>query len=73
MNLGKVLEDWRFMNKLGQKAAADVIGVPVSVLQQLEQGKDVKGSNLATVLSWLTSEPQEAAPVQLRLEDRRAG
>lgn len=76
MNLGQVLKDWRYINRLSQQAAGDTIGIPAGVLKQLEEGKDVKGSNLATVLTWLTSEDirheHDGSQVRLQLEDRRA-
>lgn len=53
MNLGQVLSDWRWMQKLSKPEAAMVIGVPVSAINQLECGKDCHGGNLAIILRWL--------------------
>lgn len=73
MRLGKVLADWRWMNRLSQAVAAERIGIPTSTLGHLENGGDVTGRNLAAVLVCLTGEEDEAgeAPRQLALEGPR--
>lgn len=63
MNLGKVLKDWRWANKMNLREAAKIFGIGAATLMRLEQGyNNPDGTTLAKILTWLMkssySDPQ---------------
>ncbi len=62
MNLGRVLRQWRWAEKLELKDAAAIFGTTPSTLSRLERGQAVVGGDtLAKIIVWLLS-PAPPAP-----------
>ena len=55
MQLGSVLRKWRTMSELDMRAAAGQIGIGVSTLCRIEQGKSPDAVTLMRILNWLTA------------------
>ena len=65
MNLGCVLKQWRWAEKLTTRDAALWIGIKNSTYSRIERGYPMDGKTLATIITWLlererkSGEPKE--------------
>ena len=57
MKLGTVLRKWRLMCEMDLRTAADLMGINVSTLLRIEQGKDMDAQTFCKVLRWLMEKP----------------
>lgn len=53
MRLGKIISDWRHMNKLGIRAVAADIGVSPSTLSRIERGEEFDSATMRKLLLWI--------------------
>lgn len=67
MMLGAVLKDWRTMNRLDQKEAAQVIGIEPGTLGNIENGRGVSVETFMRVLGWLAGPDKPVAIPQQQL------
>lgn len=61
MNLGVVLKDWRWSNKMDLRTAAKIFGISAATLMRIEMGYDPSGATLAKILIWLMTQRKEKA------------
>lgn len=61
MMIGKVIKDWRHVNRIGVRAVAEQIGISASTLSRIENGEDFDGSTMSKLFNWLfvNKSPQE--------------
>ena len=59
MQLGVVLEKWRWAQKITFRDAAKSIGISYPTLNRIERGEAMDGKTLARILQWLFSEDQD--------------
>ena len=52
-HLAKLVSNWRWMERITAREAADQIGLSPSTYSRLERGCPVDGGILAIVLTWL--------------------
>ena len=52
-HLSKLISNWRWMERITAREAADQIGLSPSTYSRLERGCPVDGGILAIVLTWL--------------------
>jgi transcriptional regulator with XRE-family HTH domain len=52
MNIGILLKDWRYAEKLGVREAAKIMGLSVATFNRVERGELMDGATLATILEW---------------------
>ena len=52
-HLGRLIANWRWVEKLTAREAAEMIGLTPSTYSRLERGYPVDGGTLAIVLTWL--------------------
>ena len=52
-HLGRLIANWRWVEKLTAREAAEMIGLTPSTYSRLERGYSVDGGTLAIVLMWL--------------------
>jgi transcriptional regulator with XRE-family HTH domain len=52
-HLGRLISNWRWVEKLTAREAAEMIGLTPSTYSRLERGYSVDGGTLAIVLTWL--------------------
>ena len=52
-HLGRLIANWRWVEKLTVREAAERIGLTTSTFSRLEHGYSVDGGTLAIVLTWL--------------------
>ncbi len=53
MNIGTLLKDWRYAEKLGVREAAKIIGLTAATFNRIERGEDMDGVSLSIILTWL--------------------
>ena len=56
MNLGKVLKDWRWANKMSMRDAGKIWGLGAATVMRLEQGHDPDAKTFKKIFIWLLSE-----------------
>jgi len=56
MKLSELIYDWRILERLTLRQAAEQIGIPFQTLHRIESGKPMEGRTLAVILNWLMSE-----------------
>jgi DNA-binding XRE family transcriptional regulator len=60
-HLAKLIRNWRWMERITAREAAEQIGLSPSTYSRLERGCPVDGGTLAIVLTWLLK-PDTDAP-----------
>lgn len=56
MKIAELIYDWRIIERLTLKQAAEQIGIPFQTLHRIEQGSKTEGRTLAVLLRWLLEE-----------------
>jgi transcriptional regulator with XRE-family HTH domain len=51
--IGTVLRDWRTINRLSQREAAEKIGITPSTMSRIEAGKMVDANTVIYLIAWL--------------------
>jgi transcriptional regulator with XRE-family HTH domain len=64
--VGKILNDWRHMNKMDIATAGKRVGLSASTLGRIEAGKTPDGETLLKLQNWLFSEEENG-------KEKRAG
>jgi transcriptional regulator with XRE-family HTH domain len=53
MNLGKVLADYRWANRLGVRELAKEMGITSATLNRIEQNENCNAASLIAIIDWL--------------------
>lgn len=71
MKIGRLIENYRVMNRLEQKTVAAEIGVSPGVLGRIERGESVQGESLVKVWAWTFGDDAPVQPDLLQIEGPR--
>ena len=72
MRLGMLLRLWRRRQCLTLRAAAERVGIHPSTLARVEQGEQMHGETLATILLWVLGREERPANETFTLEAENA-
>jgi transcriptional regulator with XRE-family HTH domain len=53
MMIGKVMANWRYIEKLNVRDAGAVIGISTSTFSRLERGFPIDGETMYRLMAWL--------------------
>jgi transcriptional regulator with XRE-family HTH domain len=59
MRLGKIIADYRYMNRLGIREVAKQIGMSPATLCRIENGKPCDSDNMAKLMLWLFASKEQ--------------
>ena len=55
MKLAELVRAWRHHHQMSLREAAEIIGIPESVLRRFERGDTVSGPTLLALIQWAIS------------------
>lgn len=53
MHIGKVIADYRYINRIGVRSLAKEIGISPATLNRVELGNGFDGETMAKIMVWL--------------------
>ena len=60
MNIGTVINNWRRIQGIGVREAAQQIGVSHGTVSRIERGEQIDGSTMMKLLRWLFEQNDNA-------------